>query len=131
MTKKRSSERPGQHAYEGLDRVLHEKARLGILTCLMTRSEGLVFSEFKTLCALTDGNLSRHLKVLSDAGLVKLWKGQGRGRHQTLCRLTDSGRERFLHYLSELERGIRDAVPKRVKARSTRGDQHAAGRVAV
>lgn len=131
MTKKRSSERAGQHAYEGLDRVLHEKARLGILTCLMTRAEGLVFNELKALCALTDGNLSRHLKVLSDAGLVKLWKGQGQGRPQTLCRLTDSGRERFLHYLSELEQVIRDAVPERVKSRSARRDQQAAGWVVV
>ncbi len=122
MTKKRSSERPGQYSYEGLDRVLHEKARLGILICLMKRSEGLVFNELKTLCVLTDGDLSRHFAILSDAGLVELWKGQGRGRPHTLCRLTDSGREWFLDYLSEPERVIRDAVHERVKARSTRGD---------
>ena len=88
------------------------KARLGILTCLVTRSAGLVFNELKRQCSLTDGNLSRHLTILSDAGLVEQWKGQGAGRPQTLCRLTDSGRTRFLDYLSELERVIRDAVPE-------------------
>ena len=124
-TKKSSSEPPGQHAYAGLDRVLHEKARLGILTCLVTRSAGLVFNELKRQCSLTDGNLSRHLTILSDAGLVEQWKGQGAGRPQTLCRLTDSGRTRFLDYLSELERVIRDAVPERAARRRKAPGQRA------
>ena len=131
MATRSSSERPGRHAYEGLDRVLHEKARLGILTCLITRSEGLVFNELKMLCSLTDGNLSRHLKLLSEAGLIELWKGQGRGRPQTLCRLTDSGRKRFLHYLSELEKVIRDAVPERAKAGRATPEERAASWVPV
>jgi DNA-binding MarR family transcriptional regulator len=102
----------GRFAYEGLDRILHEKARLGIMTSLVTRSEGLVFSELKQLCALTDGNLSRHLDVLREAGLVEIWKGFDNRRPQTLCRLTPDGRERFLEYLHELENVIRDAMPK-------------------
>src|SRR5947208_153614 len=65
----------GRFAYEGLERVLHEKARLGIMTSLVTRPEGLLFSELKRLCALTDGNLSRHLDVLREAGLLESWKG--------------------------------------------------------
>jgi DNA-binding transcriptional ArsR family regulator len=60
----------GRFAYEGLERAIHEKARLGILTSLATRREGLLFTELKALCSLTDGNLNRHLKVLQDAGLV-------------------------------------------------------------
>ena len=65
-TKKKSAnaEQPGRFAYEGLERVLHEKARLGIMTSLVTRPEGLLFGDLKRLCALTDGNLSRHLEVL-------------------------------------------------------------------
>jgi DNA-binding MarR family transcriptional regulator len=102
----------GRFAYEGLDRLLHEKARLGIMTSLVTRPEGLVFSELKQLCALTDGNLSRHLDVLREAGLVEIWKGYDNRRPQTLCRLTPGGRERFLEYLHELEKVIRDAMPK-------------------
>jgi DNA-binding transcriptional ArsR family regulator len=112
--KKKTDERgqPGRFAYEGLDRVLHEKARLGIMTSLVTRPEGLLFGELKRLCALTDGNLSRHLDVLGEAGLVELWKGFENRRPQTLCRLSPEGRQRFLAYLEELEHVIRDAMPK-------------------
>jgi DNA-binding transcriptional ArsR family regulator len=105
----------GRFAYEGLDRVLHEKARLGIMTSLVTRPEGLLFSELKHLCALTDGNLSRHLEVLREAGLVEVWKGFENRRPQTLCRLSVDGRTRFLAYLEELEHVIRDAMPKAAK----------------
>ena len=109
----------GRFAYEGLDRVLHEKARLGIMTSLVTRSEGVLFNELKRLCALTDGNLSRHLDVLHEAGLVEIWKGFENRRPQTLCRLTPEGRQRFLAYLEELEQVVRDAMPKAAK----RGDR--------
>lgn len=110
MTKKRDDS--GRFAYEGLDRVLHEKARLGIMTSLVTRPEGLLFGELKRLCALTDGNLSRHLDVLREAGLVAVWKGFENRRPQTLCRLSVEGRQRFLAYLEELEQVLRDAMPK-------------------
>jgi len=105
----------GRFAYEGLERVLHEKARLGIMTSLVTRPEGLLFSELKRLCALTDGNLSRHLEVLREAGLVEVWKGFENRRPQTLCRLSTDGRQRFLAYLEQLEQVIRDAMPRAAK----------------
>ena len=112
MTKhdKTDSGQAGRFAYEGLDRVLHEKARLGILTSLMTRPDGIVFGELKELCSLTDGNLSRHLDVLSEAGLVRVWKGYEGRRPQTLIHISPQGRERFMHYLAELEQVIRDAM---------------------
>jgi DNA-binding MarR family transcriptional regulator len=110
MTKKKDD--GGRFAYEGLDRVLHEKARLGIMTSLVTRPEGLLFSELKRLCALTDGNLSRHIDVLREAGLVEVWKGFENRRPQTLCRLSAEGRQRFLSYLEELEQVLHDAMPK-------------------
>ena len=103
---------PGRFAYDGLDRVLHEKARLGILTSIVSHPAGLKFSDLKALCALTDGNLNRHLDVLKEAGLVELWKGFEGRRPQTLVRLTADGRSRFLAYLAELERVVRDARPK-------------------
>jgi DNA-binding transcriptional ArsR family regulator len=118
MTTKKPDD-SGRFAYEGLDRVLHEKARLGIMTSLVTRPEGLLFSELKKLCALTDGNLSRHLDVLREAGLVEVWKGFEHRRPQTLCRLSADGRARFLAYLEELEQVIRDAMPKAAR-RATR-----------
>jgi DNA-binding transcriptional ArsR family regulator len=115
MTRKKKAditEQAGRFAYEGLERVLHEKARLGIMTSLVMRPEGLLFSDLKRLCALTDGNLSRHLEVLREAGLVEVWKGFENRRPQTLCRLSPEGRQRFLAYLEELEHVIRDAMPR-------------------
>jgi DNA-binding MarR family transcriptional regulator len=100
----------GQFSFDGLDRVLHEKARLGMLSSLMANPQGLLFSELKELCNLTDGNLSRHMQVLQEAGLVEVWKGSQGKRPQTLVRMTDQGRERFLKYLNVLERIVRDAI---------------------
>jgi DNA-binding MarR family transcriptional regulator len=94
---------PGRFAFDGLDRVLHEKARLGILTSLLSHHDGLVFGDLRELCGLTDGNLSRHLTTLQEAGLVEIWKGFKGKRPQTLVRLTADGKARFLEYLSLLE----------------------------
>ena len=103
----------GRFAYDGLQREIHEKARLGIMASLATRSDGLAFAELKELCALTDGNLNRHLRVLSDAGLVEVRKDQKTNRPHTVCRLTKSGRKRFLVYIQELERVVSDALDSR------------------
>jgi DNA-binding transcriptional ArsR family regulator len=96
-------------AYDGLDRVIHEHARLSVLTSLVTHSQGLTFGELKQLCALTDGNLSRHLQVLEEAGLVTIFKGVEHNRPLTLCRITTQGRKRYIEYLSVLERVLTDA----------------------
>jgi DNA-binding MarR family transcriptional regulator len=114
-SKRHADDEPGRFAYDGIDRVMHEKARLSIMTSLVTRPEGLRFGELKQLCGLTDGNLSRHLDVLRDAGLVEIWKGFENRRPQTLCRLTAEGRRRFVEYLEELEKVVKDALPKATK----------------
>jgi DNA-binding MarR family transcriptional regulator len=100
----------GRFAYDGLDRVIHEKARLGIMTSLATHADGLLFPELKELCALTDGNLNRHLHVLHEAGLIQVWKRGDGKRSQTLVRLTADGRRQFLEYLSVLETVVADAL---------------------
>ena len=124
MSRKRSTKRvqpeesvvaDGRFCYEGLDRVLHEKARLGILASLAANTEGLLFNDLKQLCSLTDGNLSRHLAVLSEAGMVETCKGTGGQRPQTMYRLTSLGRQRFADYIQVLERVVADA---QVKAQS-------------
>ena len=107
-SKARSSE--GRFAYEGLDRVIHERARLSILTSLITNPKGLTFVDLKQFCALTDGNLSRHLRVLENAEMVEILKGQDHNRPQTLCRITAPGRKRYLEYLATLEQVVRDAA---------------------
>lgn len=103
------SDKAGSFAYEGLDRVLHEKARLGILTSLFTHPEGLAFNDIKSLCSLTDGNLSRHLQVLEREELVESVKETGTGRPKTTCILTPSGRARFQEYLEELQAVLKAA----------------------
>lgn len=108
--KSKRDEATGRFAYEGLDRVIHERARLSILTSLVSRPEGIVFNELKELCALTDGNLSRHLQLLQETELVEVWKGTRENRPQTLCRLTEHGRRRFLEYISVLENVVSDAM---------------------
>jgi DNA-binding MarR family transcriptional regulator len=97
-------------AYDGLSRVIHERARLGVLTCLVTHPRGLPFPEMKKLCALTDGNLNRHLQVLQEASLVSLAKSPDRDRPQTLYRITALGRKRYLEYLAVLEQVILDGA---------------------
>jgi len=104
------SEQSGRFAYEGLDRVIHEKARLSVLTSLVAHPKGLVFGHLKQMCGLTDGNLSRHLQVLEEAGLVAIEKGYDRNRPQTICRITAEGRKRYLEYLKVLEQVVRDAA---------------------
>src|ERR1700693_4321994 len=97
-------------SYDGLDRVIHEKARLGLLTSLMAHPKGLAFADLKQFCGLTDGNLSRHLQVLQESGLVLVTKGYEGNRPHTSCRLTKIGRRRFLEYLAVLEQIVRDAA---------------------
>ena len=110
MNDKKHEDASGRYAYDGLDRVMHEKARLGLLTSLAARPDGILFTDLKELCQLTDGNLSRHLTVLQEAGLVEIWKGFKGRRPQTLCRLTDAGRKRFLEYVGVLESVVADAM---------------------
>ncbi|MEI7687988.1 MAG: transcriptional regulator [Planctomycetota bacterium] len=117
----KSTEGAGRYAYEGLDRVLHEKARLGIMTSLVSRPDGLVFGELKGLCNLTDGNLSRHLEVLAREGLVKIDKAFVANRPQTTCRVTPQGRKRFREYLGQLEQVLRDAQAEEPAAKPNRG----------
>lgn len=101
---------PGRFAYTGLDRLIHEKARLSILSSLAAHPEGLVFADLKSVCALTDGNLSRQITQLQEGGLVEVWKGQNGKRPQTLVRLSHAGRKRFLEYISVLEGLVADAA---------------------
>jgi uncharacterized protein len=100
---------PSRFAYDGLDRVIHERARLSVLTSLITHPAGLKFGELKQLCALTDGNLNRHLQVLEEARLVVIAKGHAHNRPQTLCRISALGRKRYIEYLAVLEQVILDA----------------------
>ena len=88
---------------------MHERARLGVLTCLLAHAEGLSFSAIKQLCGLTDGNLARHLEVLESAHLIQMTKTVEENRTQTFFRLSAAGRKRFLAYLAVLQQVLLDA----------------------
>jgi DNA-binding HxlR family transcriptional regulator len=115
---------PGRYAYDGLERLFHERARLSILSSLAAHGEGLLFNDLKSLCSLTDGNLSRQLQTLQEGGLVEVWKGFKNNRPQTLCRLTAHGRVRFLEYVNVLETVVADAVNTAKGSARASGSQH-------
>jgi DNA-binding MarR family transcriptional regulator len=79
------------------------------MTALVTHSHGLTFNELKNLCALTDGNLNRHLQVLEEAKLVVSSKVSDKQRRQTCCRITALGRKRYVDYLAVLAQVLKDA----------------------
>ncbi|HWG77002.1 MAG TPA: transcriptional regulator [Steroidobacteraceae bacterium] len=110
MSSASSRRRTPVFAYEGLDRVIHERARLGVLTSLTAHPKGLSFGDLKLLCGLTDGNLSRHLRVLERERLIAIAKDQRQRRPQTICRITAIGRRRYVEYLAVLERVLLDAT---------------------
>lgn len=96
--------------YSALERLFHEPSRLAIMSSLGGGVDGLTFNELKEQCSLTDGNLSRHLKTLEEAGAVRLRKKFVGTRPQTRVFLTPTGREGFMEYLKALEEVLRNAA---------------------
>ena len=88
-----------------------------MLTSLVAHPKGLVFGDLKQMCGLTDGNLSRHLQVLQEAGLVAIAKGYEHNRPQTSAASRRQGRQRYLEYLEVLEQVVRDAASAAKAAR--------------
>lgn len=95
-------------AYQGLERIFHERGRLAVCTCLVANPRGLRFTELQDACGLTDGNLNRHLHALAEVGIVTAERVTGSGRPATIVRITPDGRRRFLAYVDELESVVRD-----------------------
>lgn len=91
-----------------LNEVLHVKARLGIMTLLIS-FEKMDFNGLKTKLGLTDGNLGAHLRVLEEAGYIEIIKGYKGKRPHTTCRVTEKGNGAFQDYLKQLENVIRMA----------------------
>lgn len=91
-----------------LNEIFHVKARLGIMTLLIS-FEKMDFNGLKSKLGLTDGNLGAHLRVLEDAGYIEIIKGYKGKRPHTTCRITERGRESFRDYLKQLENVIQMA----------------------
>ena len=85
-----------------LDRLIHERLRLGIVSALAA-TDRLTFTDLKTLLKTTDGNLSVHARKLEDAGYIACDKGFDGRTPRTEYRLTASGRRAFEKYLAHME----------------------------
>ena len=107
--KKDNPDNAGKYSYDNLTRVIHEKARLGIITSLISNRTGLSFNDLKDLCSLSDGNLSRHMLALENSGLIEVNKGFEGKKPRTVYRITKKGESEFLKYLNELEQIVLDA----------------------
>jgi DNA-binding MarR family transcriptional regulator len=85
-----------------LDRVIHEKGRLAIMSALAAAPE-LSFTELRDLLNMTDGNLTSHVRTLQQAGYVAVSKSFQDNRPLTTCSLTANGRKVFAEYIALLE----------------------------
>ncbi len=95
--------------YESLERLFHEPSRLAILSALCAAPGGLSFTELKDNCDLTDGNLSRHLTALQEAGIVRITKEFVGVKPRTTVFLSPAGCRRFQDYLQALEQVLEQA----------------------
>ena len=100
-----------EHVSTQLDRVLTQKARLGIMSILMVMEE-TDFNYLKDKLKLTDGNLSTHLSLLEKEKFIRLRKIFVRKKPKTLCQITDRGRRAFLDHMDTLEKIIKDIPQK-------------------
>ena len=92
-----------------LSRLLHERARLGIMSILASRQDEVEFTELVRLLKLTKGNLSLHLRKLEEAGYITVKKEFVKRISRTTYRATPKGRGDFTEYLSLLEEIIDNA----------------------
>jgi DNA-binding MarR family transcriptional regulator len=98
---------PATHPAAGLDDVVHQRNRLGILT-VVAEAEEAEFGFLQEVLGLTAGNLNRHLAVLSEAGLVAVRKKETRGgRPKTWVRISEAGRQALAREMSALEELLR------------------------
>ena len=85
-----------------LDRVIHEKGRLAIMSMLAASPE-LSFTELRDALEMTDGNLTSHMRTLQEAGYMAVSKSYENNRPLTTCSLTAGGRKAFAGYINLLE----------------------------
>ena len=94
-----------------LDRVIHEKGRLAIMS-LLAASDELSFTEMRNTLEMTDGNVTAHLRTLHDAGYVAFTKSLEGARPLTTYSLTAKGRKAFTEYVDLLEQIVRQTKGK-------------------
>jgi len=94
-----------------LDRVIHEKGRLAIMS-MLAASPDLSFTELRDALGMTDGNLTTHIRALQQEGYVAVAKSYQNRRPLTTCSLTAEGRKAFAAYVDLLEQIVQQNKPK-------------------
>lgn len=94
-----------------LDRVIHEKGRLAIMS-LLAASPQLSFTEMRDTLGMTDGNVTAHLRTLHEAGYIAVTKAFQGGRPLTTYTLTPAGRKAFAAYINLLEQIVEQTKQK-------------------
>ncbi len=94
-----------------LDRVIHEKGRLAIVSMLAASPE-LSFTELRDSLGMTDGNLTTHIRTLQEAGYLSVTKSFQNNRPLTTCALTAAGKQAFTRYINLLEQIVQQSKPE-------------------
>ena len=94
-----------------LDRLIHEKGRLAIMSMLAASPE-LSFTELRDALEMTDGNFTTHIKALQQEGYIAVAKSFQNNRPLTTCSLTAAGRKAFAEYINLLEKIVRQNKPR-------------------
>ena len=97
--------------YLQLDRVIHEKGRLGIMSMLAASPE-LSFTELRDTLRMTDGNLTTHIRALRQEGYIAVAKSYQNRRPLTTCSLTAAGRKAFADYVAVLAKIVQENRPQ-------------------
>jgi DNA-binding MarR family transcriptional regulator len=97
--------------FSQLNRVIHEKGRLAIMSALAAAPE-LTFTELRDLLDMTDGNLTTHIRTLQQEGFVSVAKSYQNNRPLTSCTLTAAGRKAFAQYIDLLDQIVRQSRSK-------------------
>jgi DNA-binding MarR family transcriptional regulator len=91
-----------------LDRIIHERGRLAIMS-MLAASQELSFTELRDTLEMTDGNLTTHMRTLQEAGYVSIAKSYRNRRPLTTVSLTAAGRQAFANYVALLEQIVTQA----------------------
>jgi DNA-binding MarR family transcriptional regulator len=94
-----------------LDRVIHEKGRLAIMS-MLAATPTLSFTELRDALNMTDGNVTTHIRTLQEAGYVSVTKSFQNNRPLTTCALTAAGKKAFANYINLLESIVQQSKPK-------------------
>ena len=94
-----------------LDRIIHEKGRLGIMS-LLAATPQLSFTEIRDTLNMTDGNITAHVRTLHEAGYIAVTKAFQGGRPLTSYALTSEGRKAFGAYINLLEQIVQQTNSK-------------------